>query len=73
MEKVRTLPPGFEAVNKGMADQSESAGQISETMAHLNEATQNTLESLREFKFAAEDLNEAALGLQEQVSRFEVV
>ena len=73
MEKVRTLPPGFEAVNKGMADQSESAGQISETMGHLNEATQNTLESLREFKFAAEDLNEAALGLQEQVSRFEVV
>ena len=73
MEKVRTLPPGFEAVNKGMADQTESAGQISETMAHLNEATQNTLESLREFKFAAEDLNEAALGLQEQVSRFEVV
>ncbi len=73
MEKVRTLPPGFEAVNKGMADQSESAGQISETMEHLDTATQDTLESLREFKLAAEDLNEAALGLQEQVSRFEVV
>ena len=42
-------------------------------MEHLNSATQNTLESLREFKLAAEDLNEAALGLQEQVSRFEVV
>ena len=73
MEKVRTLPPDFEAVSKGMADQSRSAGQISETMEHLNSATQNTLESLREFKLAAEDLNEAALGLQEQVSRFEVV
>ena len=73
MEKVRTLPPGFEAVSGGMADQSRSAGQISETMEHLNSATQNTLESLREFKLAAEDLNEAALGLQEQVSRFEVV
>ena len=73
MKKVRTLPPGFEAVGKGMADQSRSAGQISETMEHLNSATQNTLESLREFKLAAEDLNEAALGLQEQVSRFEVV
>ncbi len=73
MKKVRTLPPGFEAVSKGMADQSRSAGQISETMEHLNSATQNTLESLREFKLAAEDLNEAALGLQEQVSRFEVV
>jgi len=73
MEKVRTLPPGFEAVSEGMADQSRSAGQISETMEHLNSATQNTLESLREFKLAAEDLNEAALGLQEQVSRFEVI
>jgi len=70
---VRTLPPGFEVVSKGMGDQSRSAGQISETMEHLNSATQNTLESLREFKLAAEDLNEAALGLQEQVSRFEVV
>ena len=73
MKKVRTLPPDFEAVSKGMANQSRSAGQISETMEHLNSATQNTLESLREFKLAAEDLNEAALGLQEQVSRFEVV
>ncbi|MCG6881149.1 MAG: methyl-accepting chemotaxis protein [Deltaproteobacteria bacterium] len=73
MAKVRTLPPGFEAVSKGMAEQSRSAGQISETMEHLNTATQDTLESLREFKIAAEDLNEAALGLQEQVSRFEVI
>jgi len=73
MEKVRTLPPGFEAVSQGMADQSGSAGQISETMEHLDSATQNTLDSLREFKLAAEDLNEAALGLQGQVSRFEVV
>jgi methyl-accepting chemotaxis protein len=72
MEKVRTLPPGFEAVSKGMADQSGSAGQISETMEELALATRDTLESLREFKSAAEDLNEAALGLEEQVSRFEV-
>ncbi len=73
MDKVRTLPPGFEAVSKGMWEQSRSAGQISETMDHLNTATQDTLESLREFKIATEDLNEAALGLQEQVSRFEVL
>ena len=30
MAKVRTLPPGFEAVSQGMAEQSGSAGQISE-------------------------------------------
>jgi len=73
MEKVQTLPPRFQAVSKGMTEQSTSAGQISETMEHLDAATQDTLESLREFKSAAEDLNEAALGLQEQVSRFEVL
>jgi len=73
MEKVQTLPPRFQAVSKGMTEQSTSAGQISETMEHLDAATQDTLESLREFKLAAEDLNEAALGLQEQVSRFEVL
>jgi methyl-accepting chemotaxis protein len=73
MEKVQTLPPSFQAVSKGMTEQSTSAGQISETMEHLDAATQDTLESLREFKSAAEDLNEAALGLQEQVSRFEVL
>jgi len=73
MEKVQTLPPRFQAVSKGMTEQSTSAGQISETMEYLDAATQDTLESLREFKSAAEDLNEAALGLQEQVSRFEVL
>jgi methyl-accepting chemotaxis protein len=73
MEKVKTLPPRFQAVSKGMTEQSGSAGQISETMEHLDAATQDTLESLREFKLAAEDLNEAALGLQDEVSRFEVL
>lgn len=72
MEKVRSLPAGFETVKQGVAEQSKSAGQISETMEHLNAATQDTLGSLREFKVAAEDLNEAAIGLQEQVSHFDV-
>lgn len=72
MERVRTLTPRFEAVNEGMEAQSQSAGQISETMEQLNALTQNTVESLREFKLAAEYLNEAALGLQDEVSRFKV-
>jgi len=72
MAGVRTLTPRFEAVNKGMDAQSESAGQISETMEQLDLATQNTVESLREFKLTAEYLNEAALGLQNEVSRFKV-
>ena len=72
MERVRTLPPRFETVNKGMGAQSESAGQISETMNHLNIITQNTLEALREFNLAAEYLREAAQDLQDEVLRFKV-
>ena len=72
MERVRTLPPRFETVNEGMEAQSESAGQISETMNHLNIITQNTLEALREFNLAAEYLREAAQDLQDEVSRFKV-
>ena len=72
MERVRTLPPRFETVNEGMEAQSQSAGQISETMNHLNIITQNTLEALREFNLAAEYLREAAQDLQDEVSRFKV-
>ncbi len=72
MKRVRTLTPRFESVNEGMEAQSQSAGQISETMEQLNLRTQNTLESLREFNLAAEYLNDAARGLQDEVSRFKV-
>ncbi|MBW1868201.1 MAG: methyl-accepting chemotaxis protein, partial [Deltaproteobacteria bacterium] len=47
MERVRTLSPRFQTVNEGMEAQSNSAGQISETMNHLNIVTHNTLEALR--------------------------
>ncbi len=72
MERVRTLTSRFEAVNEGMEAQSRNASQISETMEQLNMVTQNTVESLREFKLTAEYLNEAAMGLQDEVSRFKV-
>ncbi|MGM0427316.1 MAG: methyl-accepting chemotaxis protein [Thermodesulfobacteriota bacterium] len=72
MESVRTLTPRFESVNQGMETQSLSAGQISETMAQLNTLTQNTLESIREFKLTAQYLNTAASDLQNEVSRFKV-
>lgn len=72
MSGVRTLTPRFGVVSEGMEAQSQSAGQISETMEQLNMVTQNTVESLREFKLTAEYLNEAALGLQNEVSRFKV-
>ena len=72
MERVRTLSPRFQTVNEGMEAQSQSAGQISETMNHLNIVTQNTLEALREFNLAAEYLREASQDLHDEVSRFKV-
>lgn len=73
MERVQDLMPRFEAVNEGMEVQSESAAQISETIEQLSIATQSIAESLHEFKHAADELNDAALGLQEEVSRFKLV
>jgi methyl-accepting chemotaxis protein WspA len=73
LERVLALTPRFEAVNEGMAAQSESAGQISKTMEHLTLATQNTVESIQEFKRATQHLNEAASVLQNEVSRFKVI
>ncbi|MDZ7698963.1 MAG: hypothetical protein U5R49_19230 [Deltaproteobacteria bacterium] len=55
-----------------METQSQSASHISETMAQLNTLTQNTLESIREFKRTAEFLNTAAAELQTEVSRFKL-
>ena len=72
MERVRSLSPRFESVSKGMDLQSESAVRISETMEDLNQTTQETLEALREFNVAAEYLREAAHGLQNEVTRFQV-
>jgi methyl-accepting chemotaxis protein WspA len=72
MESVRTLTPRFESVNEGMETQSLSASQISETMTQLNTLTQNTVESIREFRLTAQYLNTAASDLQNEVSRFKV-
>jgi len=72
IQRVQALPPRFEQVSEGMQSQSDSAQQISETMVQLNEAIQQTTLSLREFNSATEQLNEAARGLQNEVSRFKV-
>ena len=72
MASVQNLTPRFESVNEGMETQSLSASHISETMAQLNTLTQNTLESIREFKRTAEFLNTAAAELQAEVSHFKL-
>ena len=70
--QIEELPPRFEEINDGMQHQSRGAHQISQAMLQLGAATRQTMESLREFKGAADQLNDAAQGLQQEVSRFKV-
>ncbi len=72
IEQVKALSPSFEGVNESMQFQSESAQQINTSMVNLSEEMQQTVESLKESFMAIEQLNDAARGLQDEVSRFKV-
>jgi methyl-accepting chemotaxis protein WspA len=72
IERVQGLTPRFDAVTKGMEDQSEGAQQISDAMVQLSEASRQTAQSLRDTNRAIEQLNEAAQGLQREISFFKV-
>ena len=72
IEQVQALSPEFENVNVAMGRQSENAQKINESMARLSEEMKETMDSLRETYAAIEQLNEAARGLQEEVSKFKV-
>ena len=72
IEQVQALTPRFEAVGEGTRIQSEGAEQIAESMVQLSEAAHQTAQALREFNRVIEDLNQAAGGLQSEVSRFRV-
>ncbi len=72
IEQVQSLTPRFTAVNQGMEAQSIGAMQISEAMMQLSEASSQTAGSLREINSAIEQLNEAAIGLRQEISRFQV-
>ncbi|MDM8540129.1 methyl-accepting chemotaxis protein [Desulfococcaceae bacterium HSG9] len=72
IEQVQALSPEFENVNDAMGNQSTNAKKITSAMINLSEEMQQTKETLHESLFAIEQLNEAARGLQEEVSRFKV-
>ncbi len=73
IEQVQNLSPSFEGVNESMQYQSENAQKINTAMVNLSEEMQQTVESLRESFMAIEQLNDAARGLQDEVSRFKVI
>jgi methyl-accepting chemotaxis protein WspA len=72
MEQVQKLAPQFDAVLQGMQSQAVGAEQITATMTQLNDATQQTVESLKATSEAVHQLQYAAGGLQASVATFAV-
>ncbi|WP_300753978.1 methyl-accepting chemotaxis protein [Janthinobacterium sp.] len=72
MDQVQKLTPQFDAVLQGMQSQAVGASQISDTMMQLNDATQQTVESLKATSEAVHQLQYAAGDLQSSVSNFAV-
>ncbi len=72
IEQVQNLTPRFEVVGHGMEAQSQGAQQISEAMVQLSEASSQTADTLREINGAIAQLNDAAQGLRQEISRFQV-
>jgi methyl-accepting chemotaxis protein len=72
IERVKALSPNFEGVNIAMQEQADNAKQINDSMVDLGLGMQQIKNSLLETYTAIEHLNEAAISLQERVSRFQV-
>src|SRR5437867_4413471 len=68
--RVQALTPRFDTVNQGMHAQAQGAQQISEAMGQLRETVQQTAESLYDSTSVIEQLNLAAQGLHDEISRF---
>src|SRR5476649_2230455 len=72
MDQVQKLAPQFDAVLQGMQSQAVGASQITQTMMQLNDATQQTVESLKATSEAVHQLQYAAGDLQTSVANFAV-
>ncbi len=72
MDQVQKLAPQFDLVLQGMQSQAVGASQISDTMMQLNDATQQTVESLKATSEAVHQLQYAASDLQSSVATFSV-
>lgn len=70
IEQVNDFAPSFNKFAQGMEQQTESALQISDTMLQLARASDQSKESLAEFRKASMQLNEAVMILQKEVNYF---
>jgi methyl-accepting chemotaxis protein WspA len=72
MDQVQKLTPQFDMVLAGMQSQAVGAGQITDTMMQLSDATQQTVDSLKATSEAVHQLQYAAGDLQASVANFSV-
>lgn len=72
MDQVQQLSPQFELVLQGMQSQAVGAEQITHTMAQLNDANQQTVDSLKATSEAVHQLQYAATDLQSSVATFSI-
>ncbi len=70
IEQVQTLAPNFEQVNQSMELQVNQVRKIDGSMLNLRDEMEQTRDALHETYSAIGQLNEAARGLQQEVSRF---
>jgi methyl-accepting chemotaxis protein len=72
IQQVQALAPRCEAVSEGMQAQATGAGQITDALAQLSDAAQQTIQSLRQSTIAIDGLNQAATNMHGGVSRFKL-
>jgi len=70
IDQMNELFPEFETISEATGNQALSASQIYEAMSQLALTATQTRDSLNEFHFVSNQLNEAALTLQNEVSKF---
>ncbi|PXF29272.1 chemotaxis protein [Pokkaliibacter plantistimulans] len=72
IQQIQALAPRILMVNEGMQAQATGAGQINEALVQLSEASNQTVDSLRQASFTIDEMNQVASGLRNSVSRFKV-
>lgn len=69
---VQGLTPQFSTISQRMDEQYRGAEQISTAIAQLSDAAFQTMQSLQETNNALTQLDDAAQGLQREISQFKV-
>lgn len=72
ISQVQALTPRFAAVDEGMQAQALGADQITQALAQLSEATQQTADSLRQSNISIEQLHDASRGMLTSLDGFKL-